>query len=199
MRLASNWVIGLSGEYMLNFPIYVGCMYGLFTESGEGHQRFWPAPKDPVMEEKDKLVLKQQWDKWWDRLVMLLANNYAIRSHQLGPGIGLAERHFSDIEGDLLRQCCIDSWPAFIEWWNMPAGGQMAMYYWEGFPRVNKYVEEYERMVGRKIKPFSLSVNLVYAGITAPIEPVTDYIIMPIDGPYLISKDWWLERFKQRY
>ncbi|MNU68651.1 hypothetical protein D3C71_580230 [compost metagenome] len=199
MESPSGWIIGLSGEYKLNFPIYVGCVYGLFVESGEEHQRLWPAPKDLVMEDKDKRALKEQWDQWWNRVVMLLANNYANKSYELGPGIGIPENHFDDIEGNLLRQCCIDSWPAFVEWWNMPAGGQVAMYYWENFPRVNKYVEEYEQLAGRKIKPFSMSVNLVYTGITAPIEPVNGYIIMPIDGPYLITKDWWLERFKQRY
>ncbi|RUT33419.1 hypothetical protein EJP77_07155 [Paenibacillus zeisoli] len=199
MESPSSWTIGLSGEYILNFPIYVGCVYGLFIGSGEGHQRLWPAPKALVMDDIDKLALKQQWDQWWNQVVMLLANRFRNKSDRPNLGMGLAEYHFSDIDGELLRQCCMDSWPAFVHWWNSPAGGQVAMYYWEGFPKVERYVEEYEELVGRKVKPFALSVNLIYTGIPAPMEPVPDYIIMPIDGSFLLNKDWWLDRFKQRY
>lgn len=199
MESPSGWTIGLSGEYILNFPIYVGCVYGLFVDSGKEHQRLWPTPKDPGLGEKDKLDLKEQWDQWWNQVVMLLASSYRNKTDRPVLGIGLAEYHFSDIDGELLRQCCMDSWPAFEHWWNSPAGGQVAMYYWENFPKVNRYVEEYEELAGRKVKPFVLSVNLVYTGIAAPLEPVEGYIIMPIDGPYLGSKDWWLDRFKQRY
>lgn len=73
------------------------------------------------------------------------------------------------------------------------------MYYWEGKPDVIRYVREFEVETDRTIHPFHMNVELIYNGPHEPIEVADDYLIMPIRTEYLMKKDWWAERFREKY
>lgn len=56
-----------------------------------------------------------------------------------------------------VKDMLINMWPSFINWWNMPAGGQTAMNYWEVKPDLIAFVQEFKNLAGREIKPGDLS------------------------------------------
>ncbi|WP_068620872.1 hypothetical protein [Paenibacillus tuaregi] len=192
-----TWKASLSGDFVLNFPIYVGCSYGLFTKSGELGQTFWPPHPLPIPD-KERYELKRQWDVWWNAIVMYKSQSKG-QGFRYSPGMGLADQQFSDLEGDLLRQACVDNWPAFNRWWNMPAGGQIAMYYWESVPRIERYMQKLEQLHGSLKSSLSLVVDLIYTGLDAPIEPEEGYLIIPVDGPYLLKEEWWLKMLSRYF
>lgn len=124
---------------------------------------------------------------------------FADLNHNYVSPFVLSPPHFEAIEHQGLRDALSAQWPCFIQWWNMPAGGQAAMNYWEGIPDVIRYVREFEMETGRTIHPFHMNVELIYNGPHEPIEIADDYLIMPIRTEYLMSKDWWVERFREKY
>lgn len=111
----------------------------------------------------------------------------------------LEQPHFELVEQQELREAFVQLWPSFRQWWCMPAGGQAAMNYWEDKPDLIRYIQEFEDEVGRKIKTFHLNIDLIYRGPSEPVEVNEEYMIMPIRIEYLMKKDWWISRFKERY
>lgn len=188
----NSWSVCISSDFELNFLIYVASTYGLLKED-INENILWPSRQ---MVESDELhqKLEIQWKWFWDRSINQKAhkNNNHV-SFVLGlPDFELVEQHE-------LREVLVHLWPSFRQWWYMPAGGQAAMNYWEGIPDLIRYVQEFEDEVGRKIKPFHLNMDLIYNGPNEPIEVTEEYIIMPIKIEYLMKRDWWISRFKERY
>ncbi|SDL80968.1 hypothetical protein SAMN05428961_1077 [Paenibacillus sp. OK060] len=188
----NSWSVCISSDFELNFLIYVASTYGLLKED-INENILWPSRQ---MVESDELhqKLEIQWKWFWDRSINQKAhkNNNHV-SFVLGlPDFELVEKHE-------LREVLVHLWPSFRQWWYMPAGGQAAMNYWEGIPDLIRYVQEFEDEVGRKIKPFHLNMDLIYNGPNEPIEVTEEYIIMPIKIEYLMKRDWWISRFKERY
>lgn len=188
----NSWSVCISSDVELNFLIYVASTYGLHKED-INENNLWPS-RQRVESDELHQKLEIQWKWFWDRSIQQKAhkNNHHV-SFVLGqPDFELVEQHE-------LREVLVHLWPSFRQWWYMPAGGQAAMNYWEGIPDLIRYVQEFEDEVGRKIKPFHLYVDLIYNGPNKLIEVTEEYIIMPIKMEYLMKRDWWISRFKERY
>lgn len=187
-RDAESWTVRITSDLELNFLIYVACSFGLF-ESGTRDMDNWSTERI-LMDEHEIQNLKVQWNSCWNQSI--------IKKLDTKTGV-LGFPNFKTIEYSELRMVCSRVWKSFIIWWNMPAGGQCAMYYWEDKPDILKYVQEYENQVGRRIKTFHLNIDLIYTGFDKPIEVNDEYIIMPVRSEYLLKPDWWVRRFKERY
>lgn len=184
MNGANQWHISISGDYGLNFAAYVGCSLGALR--GPEGQHLWPLSSAvhplPV---SDPLILS--YKQWWEGLVQYKAECIQAGKHAFlhqPPG-------FADIADAALREYCAGQWPAFIEWWNMEAGGQIAMQYWEGAPDIYNYINEFELQTGRGVGAFTLQIDLVY-GIAEPVKPLKGYLVVPPGYKHLVNRQWWL-------
>ncbi|WP_413376498.1 hypothetical protein [Paenibacillus taichungensis] len=188
----NSWSVCISSDFELNFLIYAASTYGLLKED-INENNLWPS-RQRVESDQLHQKLEIQWKWFWDRSIQQKAhkNNNHVSSVLGRPDFELVEQHE-------LREVLVHLWPSFRQWWYMPAGGQAAMNYWEGKPDLIRYVQEFEDEVDRKIKPFHLNMDLIYNGPSEPIEVNEEYIIMPIRTEYLMKKDWWISRFKERY
>ena len=188
IRDPESWTVRISSDLELNFLIYVASSFGLF-ESETSNMSNWSTEKI-MMDKQDIQNLKDQWNSCWNKVILKKMNPKTDI---------LSIPDFKTIENMELRMACNRVWKSYIDWWYMPAGGQCAMYYWEDKPNILKYVQEYEDQVGRRIKTFHLTIDLIYTGFDKPIEVNDEYIIMPIRSDYLLKPDWWVKRFKERY
>ena len=188
----NSWSVCISSDVELNFLIYVASTYGLLKED-INENNLWPS-RQRVESDELHQKLEIQWKWFWDRSIQQKANK---NNHHVSFVLGLPD--FELVEQHELREVLVHLWPSFRQWWYMPAGGQAAMNYWEGIPDLIRYVQEFEDEVGRKIKPFHLYVDLIYNGPNKLIEVTEEYIIMPIKMEYLMKRDWWISRFKERY
>ncbi|HBU81617.1 MAG TPA: hypothetical protein DEF35_08250 [Paenibacillus sp.] len=188
----NSWTICISGEYDLNFLMFVASACGLLTDEFE--EGVWPESQ-PLNVEQSNEKFKEQWKELWNQSI----SKKGERKRGNHQNLIIDPPDFSMIKEENLKAVLINMWPSFIKWWNMPAGGQMAMHYWEANPDLLTFVQEFESQVGREIKPFRLDVDLVYTGLREPIEVNEQFIIMPIKSEYLLKKDWWIKRFKEYY
>ncbi|MFJ2045475.1 hypothetical protein ACIOBL_17865 [Paenibacillus taichungensis] len=188
----NSWSVCISSDIELNFLIYVASTYGLLKEE-INENNLWPS-RQRVESDQLHQKLEIQWKWFWDRSIQQKAHK---NNHHVSFVLGLPD--FKLVEQHELREVLVHLWPSFRQWWYMPAGGQAAMNYWEGIPDLIRYVQEFEDEVGRKIKPFHLNVDLIYNGPNELIEVTEEYIIMPIKIEYLMKRDWWISRFKERY
>lgn len=188
----NTWTICFSGDYDLNFLMFVASAHGLLTD--EFGEDTWPGSQFSSGGRSNE-KFKGQWNELWKQCIYKkgLIKSGIQRSLILDPP------EFSMITDKNVRAVLIHMWPSFIKWWNMPAGGQAAMNYWEGAPNLLSYVQEFESQIGRKIKPFKLDIDLVYTGLREPIEVNEQYMIMPVKIDYLLNRDWWMKRFEERY
>lgn len=169
----------------LNFMAYLGNLYGVFHVEGEGS---WPLragePKNPPVTSEELL-------RTWDWMVESKKKRYQQGRSSL-PAI--LTQDFSEIPDEKLRAACLTHWDDFLNWWHMPAGGQYALYYWENAPQLHRYVAEYEQSVGRKIRAFSLYIDLVYTGPRVE-ESEGGYMILPLDNQNILHSNWWKDLF----
>ncbi|RAI97416.1 hypothetical protein DET54_105380 [Paenibacillus pabuli] len=188
----NSWSVCISSDFELNFLIYVASTYDLLKED-ISESILWPS-RQRVKSDELHQKLEIQWKWFWDCSIQQKAHK---NNHHVSFVLGLPD--FKLVEQHELREVLVHLWPSFRQWWYMPAGGQAAMNYWEGIPDLIRYVQEFEDEVGRKIKPFHLNVDLIYNGPNELIEVTEEYIIMPIKVEYLMKRDWWISRFKERY
>ncbi|WP_440395776.1 hypothetical protein [Paenibacillus sp. SAF-054] len=177
-----NWCVCLSGEIDLNFMIYTATAYGLFAEKDSK----WPPEK---LFEQPAFYLEKlhaQWTSWWNLMLKERAQGAKIRT-----AANAVSPPFDKLDSPELREALTQAWPSFIRWWYMPAGGQNAMYYWEGVPNIDSYIYELKKELGREYLSFRLNMDLVYGGIPEPIEVGEDYMVVPVHTNYIMNKDWW--------
>ncbi|MEC0368604.1 hypothetical protein [Paenibacillus chibensis] len=182
----NSWRVCLSGDTDLNFLIYTATAYGLFDEKDS----VWPPAR--LFEVSAAVVdeLKVQWASRWNQTMEYRAHGSQGGSVFVPP--------FEKVEQPELREALIQAFPSFIRWWQMPAGGQNAMYAWEDKPNISSYVRELETELGRDHLSFCLNVDLVYGGIREPIEIGEEYMVMPIRGEYMLNKEWWKKKLAAR-
>ena len=62
----------------------------------------------------------------------------------------------------------------------MPGGGKNALAYFETFDidSIYKYINEFENLAGRKVKPFNLYIDMIYTSTTEIMEENREYVIM---------------------
>ncbi|MDP9701511.1 hypothetical protein J2T16_004453 [Paenibacillus intestini] len=215
MMTDSNlWSVCISSDVELNFLVYVARAYGICNTYFIEHSA-WPDRK-VVLADELHLEFETQWQDFWKNSIQQKAEakirqiavsnfrsqaqvKFAYLNHNHISPFVLNPPQLETVEHDGWRNALIALWPSFIQWWNMPAGGQAAMHYWEGKPDVIRYVREFEVETGRTIHPFHMNVELIYNGPHEPIEVADDYLIMPIRTEYLMKKDWWAERFREKY
>ncbi|PZT53234.1 hypothetical protein [Paenibacillus silvae] len=219
MISASNsWTVCVSSDVELNFLVYVARAYSICDEYFDKHGA-WPNRQVSLSDQLHH-ELETQWQDFWNGSIQLKAEakiqqKAALESqapdlavshpmcaqlnhNHVSPFV-LDQPYFEAIQHRGLREALAAQWPSFIQWWNMPAGGQAAMQYWEHIPDLIRYVREFEIEAGRPIQSFHLDVELIYNGPCKPIEVTDEYVIMPIRTDYLMKPDWWNERFKERY
>ncbi|UFT98408.1 hypothetical protein KO561_14540 [Radiobacillus kanasensis] len=184
-----TWSVTTQGVEQLNFAVYVACTYELIPDQKpfSSIHNWSSVNPSKSLTEKEMVVLTNYWLRWWE---LLVSERAKIGSH--------AEFYKPDYFDSLapeLGEICKELWQAFRKWWEMPAGGSMAMSFWESLDPVGKYVAEFEKEIGRKAKPFRLNVDLVYAGFEDVYEVTDDYVIMPLRSPNK-NKTWWMKKIK---
>ncbi|MBD8497255.1 hypothetical protein [Paenibacillus arenosi] len=188
----NSWSVCISGDYDLNFLMFVGSAHGLLTEGFGG--AVWPTGQF-LHAGRSNEKLKEQWIELWNQIIY----KKGILKRENQKYLILDPPKFSMIREEEVKAVLINMWPSFISWWNMPAGGQIALHYWEAKPDIIAFVEEFESQVGSEIKPFKLDIDLVYTGLREPIEVNQQFILMPIKAEYLLEKNWWIKRFNDHY
>lgn len=197
---SESWRIIVSSDMTLNFALFTGCLYGLIEEDNvKGEIVLWP-PKGF----NDKLpaqlsLLKEQWNEWFNNMVkdrgekVISKQGFEYEYNMFNPP------DFPEFPYYELRECCINAWQPFIEWWEMVGGGRNALSYLEGFgdERIHKYISEFENKVQRKVKPFNLYIDLVYTGTSIIMEANSQYILMIPVRPIYFDKDWWMNKLQQ--
>ncbi|MGO4530440.1 hypothetical protein AB4Z30_15265 [Paenibacillus sp. 2TAF8] len=214
MTDSNSWSVCISSDVELNFLVYVARAYGICNTYFHDHST-WP-DRQVVLADELHREFETKWQDFWKGSIQQKAeakirqtavSNFPSQAqvkfkhlnHNYVSPFVFNPPQFEAIEHQGLRDALIAQWPSFIQWWNMPAGGKAAMYYWEGKPDVIRYVREFEMETGRTIHPFHMNVELIYNGPHEPIEVADDYLIMPIRTEYLMKKDWWAERFREKY
>ena len=197
---SESWRIVVSSDMTLNFALFIGCLYGLIEEdSVKGEIKLWPPKCFDDKLPAQLFLLKEQWNEWFNKMVkdrgekVILKQGFEYKYNMFNPP------DFSDFPYYELRECCINSWKPFIEWWEMVGGGRNALSYLEGFgdKRIHKYIDEFENKVQRKIKPFNLYIDLAYTGTSKIIEGNIEYILMiPVNSIYF-DKEWWMNKLQQ--
>lgn len=193
-----SWAIRTSTDELLNFIIFTGCMYNLiddkhFNESN----RPWPTSilnSDYKNLNNDKL--KSQWKLWFNSVIDKKSNN--INPNKMCTLINeiYNVNDFLELEYIELRECCKKSYPFFIEWWNMQAGGNAAISFYEiiGGDKLCNYIEELECKLNKKAKIFNLYIDIVYTGVPDVLDVNDEYIIVTPNGYISLDKKWWIDK-----
>lgn len=141
-----------------------------------------------TLSQNDRLLIVDQWSRWWAQLVS------ARETSQRRPLV-YDPSHFKLLDNEL-GNVCRQTWQPFREWWQMPAGGHVAMMFWESAEPVQQYVREFEEEAGRKAKPFRLEVDYVYAGLDNVLEVNVNYAIIPAHSPRE-HRSWWKQKIRE--
>ena len=74
-----------------------------------------------------------------------------------------------------------------------------ALSFFEGLgnEKIGQYINEFENIVKRKVKPFNLYIDLVYTGTSKMIEVNNEYIVMVPIKPIHYDKEWWMKKLQQ--
>ena len=197
-----SWSIVTSSDISLNFAIFTGCIYGLIEDNNKiiRKNKLWP-PKSwsNKLSETQLVLLKEQWSKWFDNIVndrgekVISKQEFDIRNHMFNPP------EFLNFPYDELKECLKNAWQPFIDWWEMPGGGKNALAYFEtfGIDSIYKYINEFENLAGRKVKPFNLYIDMIYTGTTEIMEVNSEYVIMAPIKPIYFNKEWWMHKLEQ--
>lgn len=187
----NSWSIRTSADDILNFIVYIGCIYGLIdNEKYTGKEALWPSKS------LNTKANSEQWEEWFREVVTLKAHTI---KHGVHPYIVYEEYmppEFPKVKCPILKECCKNTWPKFHEWWGMMAGGKNAIAFVEqiGHDKIHEYVNEVERTLGRKLKPFTLNIELIYTGISEPIDISNEFVIAPLSPLINSNKEWWIRK-----
>lgn len=196
-RGEDGWTIRVAGDdSALNFLQYVNHAYGL-NEGDVGTAIAWPDPVVRLNGERLRTLL-DQWKQVWERRLRLKADT-VFAPEEWRSYAYLDPPRFERTRQLELRECFSEAWPDFHRWWSMPAGGQAALSAWEGKPDLIGYVRRFEREAGRRIRPFRLHVDLVYAGVREPLPVSDSYFVMSPDRDCFWNEEWWHRLFRERY
>lgn len=145
------------------------------------------------------LLLKEQWKEWFQGLIqnrgekVILRKDFDLTNNLFNPP------DFTEFPYRELRECCINAWEPFHEWWFMAGGGKNALSYLERVDnqRIHQYINEFETKMNRTVKPFHLYIDLVYTGTKEIIEVYNEYIVMVPYRAVYTDKEWWMNKLKQ--
>lgn len=142
----------------------------------------------------------EQWEKWFDEIVNLKLEK--IKEGKTPDSIfeEYIPPEFSKVNSPLLRECCKEAWPMFQEWWYMRAGGKAALSLIERIISPNIIdINDFERQLGRKLKPFTLYINLVYTGVSEAIDlKINSKNLVITSAPIsTFNKEWWIKKIEE--
>ena len=102
--------------------------------------------------------LKSQWKLWFNDVIEERCNNINLDRMCEFVNEIYNINDFLELEYTELRECCKKSYPHFIDWWDMQAGGKSAISFYEimGGSKFCDYIEELEYKLNKKAKPFNL-------------------------------------------
>ena len=193
-----SWAIRTSTDDLLNFIIFTGCMYNLIDdENFDESNTPWPTKlSNPDFDNLHISKLKSQWKQWFNNTIEEKYND--INSDKMCVAIGEKYNisNFLELEYTELRECCKKSYPHFIEWWEMQAGGKSAISFYEIIVgnKFCDYIKELERKLNRKAKPFNLYIDIVYTGVPNVLDISDEYIVVTPNGYLNLTKDWWMKK-----
>ncbi|MEG1009480.1 MAG: hypothetical protein RSF67_06700, partial [Clostridia bacterium] len=193
-----SWVIRTYINELLNFIIFTGCMFNLIDdENFDEYNKPWPNNLfNSNLDSIDTDTLKSQWRLWLNEVIDERYNNIDLCTIYSLVNEKYDISNFSQLEHIELRECCKKAYPHFNEWWNMQAGGSIAMSFYEmiGNNELSEYVRELECKVNRKAKPFKLYLDIVYTGVPNVLDVNDEYAVITSYGYFNLSKSWWINK-----
>jgi len=191
----NSWSVSISSDDILNFIVYIGCIYGLIdNKEYNGKEILWPSMS------LNTEATSEQWKEWINEIVRLKVekikegkNPNAIFEEYMPP-------EFSGVKCPLLKECCKEAWPKFQEWWYMMAGGKAGLHFIERIVSANILdINEFEVKLGRKCKPFNLYIDLVYTGISETIDiHINNKDLIITSSPIItFDKEWWIKKLDE--
>ncbi|MCM3625621.1 hypothetical protein HN020_11340 [Brevibacillus borstelensis] len=186
-----SWQISMDIPETLNFAIFVGYALGILPEKVlKDNDKAWPEKKFTIKDSYQLEEIRVSWGKWWTLLLQARQDRSTPR---------LKRPHTEGITSDKFKQLCEEIWPDFYKWWNMPAGGHIAMmsYTTMGRKEIRTLIREFEEQVKRPVQPFSLKIDLVYAGLEDVVEVSSNYAVMSINPPPYYNTGWWSKKISE--
>lgn len=193
-----SWAIRTYTDDLLNFIIFTGCMYNLIDdENFDESNILWPTNLlNSDFENLNINKLKSQWKLWFNKAIEERCSNINFNKMCTFVDEIYNTSDFLELEYTELRECCKKSYPHFNEWWNMQAGGKIAISFYEiiGGSKFGDYIEELEYKLNKKAKPFNLYIDIVYTGVPNVLDVNDEYIVVTPNGYINLSKDWWMKK-----
>jgi hypothetical protein len=193
----NTWRISTASDDILNFIIYIGCVYGLIDrEKYNGREPLWP----------DKSLYadigSDTWESWFKEIVDLEVERIKSGKNPCTSLEVVTPPEFCSIKNQSLQSCCIKAWPRFKEWWYMLGGGKNALNFTEGIIHddLHKYVKDAERLKGRYLKPFNIYLSLLYTGLSESIEiniNNNQFFIITSNPFEFLKEDWWIKKLNE--
>ena len=193
-----SWSIKTSTDELLNFIIFTGCMYNLIDNKNFDESNTpWPTNLLNLdFEDLNYDNLKSQWKLWFNDTLEEKCNN--INTDKICMPIEEIYNvsNFSELKYTELRDLCKKSYPYFIEWWNMQAGGKSAISFYEIIccNKFSEYIDELENELNIKVKPFNLYIDIVYTGVANILDVSDNYIVVTPNGYLNLNKDWLVKK-----
>ncbi|CEO05568.1 Uncharacterised protein [[Clostridium] sordellii] len=193
-----SWAIRTSTDELLNFIIFTGCMYNLIDEKNFDESNIpWPT-NISNLDFEDLYIdkLKSQWKLWFNNVIEERCNNTSFDKMSIVVKEIYNVIDFLELEYIELRECCKKSYPNFIAWWDMQAGGKAAISFYEiiGGGNFGDYIEQLECKLNKKAKPFNLYIDIVYTGVPNVLDVNDNYIVVTPNGYLNSNKDWWMKK-----
>ena len=193
-----SWAIRTYTDELLNFIIFTGCMYNLIDdENFDESNTPWPTKlSNSDFENLHINKLKSQWKLWFNDVIEERCNNINLDKMCVFVNEIYNINDFLELEYTELRECCKKSYPHFIDWWDMQAGGKSAISFYEimGGSKFCDYIEELECKLNKKAKPFNLYIDIVYTGVPNVLDINDKYIVVTPNGYLNLTKDWWMKK-----
>lgn len=188
----NSWSVSIASDDILNFIIYIGCIYGLIDNKRySGKENLWPSKS------LNTVATSERWEEWFNGIVRLKVERIKVGKN---PNMVFEEYlppEFPDVKCPLLKECCTEAWPKFQEWWYMMAGGKAALSFFERIVSNNIIdINEFEVTIGRRCKPFNLYIDLAYTGISENIDININNknLIITSDPINTLDKGWWIKK-----
>lgn len=194
-----SWRLDTDAPIDLNFAIYVACSFDLIKDNPPfSREQMWSAYSHEALDAEEHTTLVEQWNQWWDDLVLDRAKLAHDGHHGRWSTHFSPNGHFDDLELPL-RTRCEEVFRSFRDWWGHTAGGQQGVNYWVQLLDFHSIVNHVENEIQRTVRPFGLTVDFVYTGLDSVVEVNSTYAIMSVHRPNLSlhNNDWWIAKVRQ--
>ncbi|WP_158012797.1 hypothetical protein [Paraclostridium sordellii] len=198
-----SWSIIVVTDELLNFIIFMGCMYDLIgIENFDKENEQWPTDVREISPNHNIDNLRIQWKNWFSDILKMKSKKVKFGEVELNNilvELMYDIDSFKELDYKELREYCIESYPIFMKWWNMPAGGKNALEFHELIEstKVHECIMSIENKIKRKSKPFKLHVDVVYTGVPTVLDFSDNYIVITPNGHVAFNKNWWMRKLKK--